>query len=101
MANLYITEYEHVGSIAGLRSAMPIAKEPALVDQTVSFTTATASSAFNTRTKFVRILADADCYVVFGADPTATASNQKLTANVEYWRGVDAGDKISVYDGSS
>lgn len=33
--------------------------------------------------------------------PTATASHQELVADVEYFRGVKPGHKVSIYDGSS
>lgn len=102
MATLYITEYKDLPFEAG--HLIPVATEPAEVDQTpVTFTTSSQSAAFNNQTTFVRILADADCHVLFGTNPTATANNQKLISNVEYWRGVPKGQsyKVAAYDGSS
>lgn len=99
MATLWITEY--VDQAGGRPLAIPIPLEPAAVDQTVTFTTATQSSAFGTNTKIVRLVSSADCNVLFGSNPTATAAKQKLLAGVEYWRGVQPGMKVSVYDGSS
>lgn len=102
MATLYISEYRRGGADA-LGQSLPLALEPVVTDQTVTFTTATSSSAFNDKTRIVRLLASASCHVAFGTSPTATASNQRLIAGVEYWRAVDvnSGLKVSVYDGSS
>jgi len=99
MATAYITEYNYAGVQQG--NVVPVAEEPALADQTVTFTTATQSAAFNAKTSFVRIIADADCHLKFGTDPTAVATDQFIPANVEQWRGVTAGHKVSVYDGTS
>ena len=99
MATAYITEYNTFGVQQGNVSSA--AFEPAVADQTVSFTTATQSAAFNDDTKFIRLIADANCNLAFGANPTATASTQFVPANTEVWRGVAAGHKVSVYDGSS
>ncbi len=97
---LYVTEYNTIGY--GAASApSPMAMEPALTDQVVTATTSTASTAFNAATKFIRMLPDTLVYVKFGASPTATATSQRLTANVEYWRAVVPGQKVAVYDGSS
>lgn len=102
MATLIITEYQHPGvrQDDGNRVGN-LALEPAIAEQSVSFTTATQSSAFNDATRVVRLQADAACNVKFGSNPTATASHQPLSAGVEYWRAVKSGDKVSVYDGSS
>lgn len=100
MATLWITEYNSVG-LGTPGYAAPIAMEPAVTDQTVTFTSATSSAAFNAKTNFVRLYASTDCHVLFGAAPTATAAKQKLASGVEYWRAVVPGQKVSVYDGST
>lgn len=100
MANLWITEYDNAAT-GSYTVSLPIAEEPALANQKVVFTTATQSAGFQSATSFVRLVADADCHVQFGANPTATADMQKLIAGVEYWRAVTAGDKVSVYDDGS
>jgi hypothetical protein len=76
-------------------------QEPAVANQTVTFTTAVQSSAFNANTKFIRLIADAECHLLFGADPTATASHQMVPVDTEIWRMVVPGQKVSVYDGTS
>lgn len=102
MATLYITEYD-LSAVDRAGQEIPVAREPAVADQTISFSTAASSSTFNAATRIVRLYADAACHVKFGTSPTATASHQALAANTEYWRAVEAGSelKASVYDGSS
>jgi len=100
MATLWITEYEW-GGADKVGQPLPLAREPAVTDQTVTFTSATLSAAFNSNTRFVRLFSSADCHVQFGAAPTATASLQKLAGGVEYWRWVVNGQKVSVYDGTT
>lgn len=99
MATLWVTEYADISAMAN--GPAQVGKEPAVADQSVTFTSATASSAFNTKTRLVRLYASAACHVHFATAPTATAAKQKLAADTEYWRGVTPGQKVSVYDGSS
>ena len=90
MANLYITEYAKLAhDVDG--NPLQVPEEPALAEQAVSFTTSTQSAALNRLTTVVRLLADADCHIKFGTNPTATTSHQKLEANVEYLRGIKRG----------
>ncbi len=106
MGDLYITEFNNPtdtvdGSGAIIKPYVNLGYEPALTTQKKAFTTATQSAAFNTDTNFVRLISTIDCHILFGTSPTATAAHEFFTANVEYWRGVGNGDKLSVYDGSS
>lgn len=93
MTKLYVTEYAEltlVGTPNGVPAQCP--KEPPLASQVVDFTAGAAqSAAFNAKTTFVRLQSDAACSVKFGADPTATTSDQRLAADQETYRGV-AGD---------
>ena len=70
--------------------------------QAVTFAASTQSTAFDAATRLVRIIADADVFCLFGANPTATATNAiKIPANtVEYFE-VNPGDKVACYDGTS
>lgn len=74
---------------------------PAIADQAVSFTTATLSTAFNDATKIIRLCPDTQCYIAVGLAPTATANSMLLPAFAVEYFGVKAGDKISVYDGTT
>lgn len=98
MANLYITEYAEMAKNS-LSQAVPVPQEPAVAEQKVAFSTATASAAFDSGTKFVKLTADADCHVEFGADPTAAVTNQPLKANTPQFFGVVAGQKVSAING--
>jgi hypothetical protein len=71
MAALYITEYELAYN--------GVPAEPALAHQKVTISgTSAQSAAFNERTKFVRISVDGITSVLFGVDPTAEATHQRL-----------------------
>lgn len=99
MATLYIAEAASLAS-DGEGDAIPVFPDP-VAEQTVTFTTAAQSAAFKGQTRFIRIQADAACHIKIGSDPTATAANYPLAADTEYFRAVQGGHKISVYDGSS
>lgn len=101
MATLWITEYSEIPLIVNGLPA-PLALEPPVAEQTVTYTTSTASNAFNSKTKYVRLYASADCHILFGTAPTATAAKQKIAGGQEYWRAVNAAStKVAAYDGSS
>ncbi len=68
--------------------------------QNVTYTTATSSSAMKEGTKMVRIIADATVYLDF-TGAAATANSMKLPANTIEYFGVEKGQTISCYDGSS
>lgn len=96
MAFLYITEYGS-GRQAGERNAT-VASEPAITDQApVAIGVSSVQSAvFNASTNLVRIHADAVCSIAFGANPTATASNQRFAAGQTEFKLVSPGHKIAV-----
>lgn len=100
-AKLYISEYGSVGTAVyatgGSGGVLQIAKEPALPQTPVNFTsTATSSAPFGANTHFILILCDTQCSWRVGTSPTATTSDMLLPA-LTYWvTGVDAGQTISV-----
>ena len=96
MSKLYITEYEHLPLTTDGR--MSAGQEPALATQTVTFTTATQSAAFNARTTFVRVHAPTICSILFGSNPTADVNSPRLAANQTEYFGVRGGDKLSAID---
>jgi hypothetical protein len=99
MAKVYITEYCTSPKENGILLQAP--QEPALTTQTVAIGGASAqSSAFNAKTKFVRIHADAVCSILFGENPTATANSPRLAAGVSEYFGVIPGQKIAVITNS-
>ena len=97
MANIYISEFANLARQSGAQ----VGSCPPVAEQKVAYTTSTASAAFATRTTFVRLLADADAHVKFAASPTATAANMLLKADVDYFFGVIAGQKVAAYDGTT
>jgi hypothetical protein len=103
---LSVTEYgfDQLAIRPGNGSPVPVLIQPALVEQTqLSFTTASASAAFNAKTGFVALCADTVCYVQFGTSPTATVNSQRIPANTLVTFAVPIGQayKVSGYDGSS
>ena len=96
MANLNITEYGDFGKGPD-GTPMQAGLEPALFTDNVSFTTSTQSSAFNRKTRLVRLVSDTACYVKFGTNPTATTSTDcKLAANVVEFFCVPQGESYKV-----
>lgn len=91
MANLYVNEYSEF-------SEHPVAKVPAIINQKVVFTTTAGKSAeFSSVTHYVRIQADAACFILFGREPTVLAgAGMPLAANVAEYFQVNPLDKVSV-----
>lgn len=98
MANLYIAEFSKLAGTGGQVGQAP--QHPAVTTQKVSFTTAAPSTAFSGSTSLLRVIPDADCHIIVGG-ATATAAHPLYKAGVEYFFGVQGGDKLSVYDGVS
>jgi len=67
------------------------------VTQSVDTTgTSTASAAFASDTRLVRLTPDVACYVAFGADPTATVESLRLNPNTQTYHAVTPGEKVAV-----
>lgn len=94
MATLWIREYSDVGRVSGVPD-VPVAQEPG-IDQTVTFSTATQSVAFDNTTRLVTITADAAFHYVVGDDPTADTGALRVPASTLVMIGVKGGQKISV-----
>jgi len=93
--NLYISEFEQI--VRTTVGRVVAAQCPPHAEQKVDFTAgATQSTAFNVRTRFVRLHAEAICSVTFGTNPTASAASMRMTAGQTEYFGVNAGDKLSV-----
>ena len=101
MATAKISEYaalvvDHQGKV------VPVAQEPPLTTQEVTFTTETDSNAFDANTKFVRVVADAKAHFRFGTGvQAAVATDPYLAADLPEYFGVIGGDQVSFYDGTS
>lgn len=103
MAKLHITEFSNLQNAVGVGHAQESAQLPMLppvAQQVVTFTTTTQSAALNSSTRFVRLIADADCHIEVGANPTATTSGMKLIAGAAEYFGVTPGHKIAAVTAS-
>ena len=95
MADVFISEYFQLAR-DGLGAVIPVGQEPAIAEQVVAIGSETDSSAFNERTRFIRVHAEAACCVLFGAAPTAAVTKKRMAAGATEYFGVMAGHKISV-----
>lgn len=90
---LYVTEFAEFQ-----RDAAPIAELPRVASQTVDFSGGvTNSSAFNSQTRYVRLLCDSRCSIrVTTAGTSATTSDLPMAADSPEYFKVYPGDKVSV-----
>ena len=96
MSKLYISEFS-AQATGSYNQVLQLPQLPPTAGQVVTFTTSTQSSALNAATTFVRVVADADCHLEVGGNPTATTSSVvKLTAGSAEYFGVTPGHKIAV-----
>jgi len=95
MGILYITEYQEISNMPVSRHGqMP--QEPALATQTVSYTTHAESSAFNTKTRFVRLHTDSICSFVFGTAPVAVTTDSRMAAGQTEYHAVPVNQTFKV-----
>jgi hypothetical protein len=96
MATLYVTEFLKIGKDANGQFAQAASQLP-LAEQTVTISASSAqSSAFSTQTALVRLVSDVNCCILFGTDPTATASKMLLVAYVPEYFVVPSGKSYKV-----
>lgn len=75
---------------------MHIAMRPTTTEKVNSSGTSAQSAAFADNIEYVRVIADADCHIEFGVNPTATNAKIFLEAkSYEYFK-VSAGEKVAV-----
>lgn len=96
MAKVFISEYARAP--LGINGQLLAAgEEPALAVQVVAIGgSSVQSSAFNAKTKFIRVHTDAVCSIDIGSNPTATANTARLAANSTEYFGVYPAHKIAV-----
>lgn len=69
---------------------------PTTTEKVNSSGTSAQSAAFADNIEYVRVIADADCHIEFGVNPTATNAKIFLEAkSYEYFK-VSAGEKVAV-----
>lgn len=96
MATVYIEEFVDLPTGANGQLA-PIARAPGVARQTVAVGgSSTQSSAFNAKTRYVRLHTDTICSVLFGANPTATTSSPRMAADQTEYFAVNPGDRVAV-----
>ena len=107
MAKASVTEFSGLVRDVGGGVAQCLDWAAMTARQSVSFTTTAQSAAFNDDTAIIRIAADADCWYLVGSNPTATADISTTAASVFLAKGavdtigVESGEKIAFYDGST
>ena len=72
---------------------------PVRAGQTVTYTTSTQSASLGSDTRYVRLVATTDCWIAFGANPTAVAGAAGailLMANFPEIFGIAGAVKIAV-----
>ena len=96
MSNLNITEYANLGrDVSGY--VIPVGEAEELAVQNVSFTTSSVqSSAFNAKTRFIRVVADVDTKISFGLNPTASATTMTLPSGTVEYFGIKPGKSYIV-----
>ena len=96
MSNLSIVEFERLARDPS-GTLIPVGMQHGETLQNVSYTTTSVqSAAFAATTQFVRVIADVDTRVLFGANPTALASASVLvSAGASEYFGVVPGDKVA------
>lgn len=77
--------------------SIPVATEPKIATQNVTFTTtAVASATFNESTTFVRIICTSKTFFEFGTAPVATITDSYLAADTaEYFGCPQSGLRVS------
>jgi len=99
MAFLYITEYPDLPGAYATYTPQ-VVRDPPIVDQApVAIAVgAASSSAFNARTRIVRLHCDVVCSILIGpqGSTVATAANARMAANQTEYRMVIPGYVVSV-----
>lgn len=96
MAKLYINEYnDRVGN--GGKEVFQAGNEPCLAYQVINITgSSVQSSAFNSKTRLIRVHADEVCSIKISSNPTAVTTETRLAANSTEYFVVEPGHKIAV-----
>ncbi|NIT58414.1 MAG: hypothetical protein GWN00_19960 [Aliifodinibius sp.] len=102
MATMYIREYKYLTRDEGGNVIQAGQEDGFAAGQSVTFTTSAQSAAFQDTTRFVRISCDAEAFLDFGSNPTAaTTDGINVQADTPEFFGVQPGQKVAAYDGTS
>lgn len=96
MAVLYISEFDRMAD-AGIRRDVAAGQQPRVAAQTVAIGGGSLqSAAFNAKTRFIEVHADAICSFKIGENPTAVTTEGRMAAGDTRYYGVIPGHKIAV-----
>lgn len=98
MSTVSVTQFSAVAQAANGSLMCPQAPFVATEDINAS-TTSAQSAAFDSQTRFVRIVSDANVRVRIGSNPTAVATDMPIRADMPEFIAVVPGDKIAVIEG--
>ncbi|MEP6906777.1 MAG: hypothetical protein ABI858_02175 [Pseudoxanthomonas sp.] len=99
MSTLYITEFASQGRDAAGYQVQDIPVYPPAAEQVVAIGAGSVqSAALQPSTTLVTVASDQACSIAVGANPTATATNRRIAANVpvQICVPVKSGFKIAV-----
>lgn len=95
--SVYISEFAEATFLQGSQNT--VARGPVLADQKLTLSGSTLSSAFNAKTKIIRVHTDEIISLVFEAEPgdgaTATTSDMRLAADQTEYFEVKPGTKVA------
>ena len=100
MAFLYTLEFDELEKDAN-GQVIQVAGVPALAQTRTDFNSATAGPTFNSRTRFVRVVADTACLLEFGGGEATAGSAVYLPANAYEYFAVQPSATLHVWDGTT
>lgn len=93
---VYVTEFTGQGADRGARG-VPAAAQPALAEQKLTPSgTSSQSAAFNVDTRLIRVHTTEIVSIAIGANPTASASTARMSAETTEYFSVQPGHLIAV-----
>lgn len=98
MSTVSVTQFSAIGSVSNGSLMCPQVPFIATEDINTS-TTSAQSTAFDSQTRFVRILSDANVRVRFGVNPTATATDMPIRADSPEYFAVTSGLRLAAIEG--
>lgn len=98
MSTVSVTQFSAIGVVSNGSLMCP--QSPFIASEDISASTVSAqSAAFDSQTRFVRVVSDANVRVRFGANPTATATDMPVRADQPEYFAVSPGLKLAAIEG--
>ena len=92
MPNLHINQFTYLATLNG--GTLEVIPMPPTAQQSVTFTTSTQSDPAPVR-QFWQVVADADCFLEVGENPTATTGGTPLQAGQFFEFQISAGHRVA------